>query len=337
MKKGIKKGIYGFFVTTVVTLVLVVACPSVQVYGLTQAEYNRQQELIAQGYSYEVVLDQIAEEFHGCDGPCGTGGIDGKLIGGGSGSSGSSGSGGQATPKPTEKPAHTHEYVEEITKPNSCTEDGVKTFKCSCGASYTEVLPAYGHDYQVDPSKHTDATCTELAAETLVCTDCGDEIVQPYGELAEHDYQLASDGKEATCTEPGRLHWVCSVCGDEYFEDQEPLDHDWNNEYTIEKSSNCTEQGMKDIRCKRCNKVKAGSEMVIEATGHLENPDHSITEATAFKDGKEIITCIRCEQVISETVIPKTMNSAWVIAGLCAILGSIVICAIFIARSRKQR
>ena len=33
---------------------------------------------------------------------------------------------------------HTHQYAEEITKAPTCTEEGVKTFKCSCNDSYTE-------------------------------------------------------------------------------------------------------------------------------------------------------------------------------------------------------
>lgn len=327
------------FVFTGLVLVMLIL-PSINAKSMTQAEYNRYNELTAQGYSPEVAWDQVQEEFHGSDGPFGTGGIDGKPVGGGSGGSGSgsgSGSSGTGGSGGGSKPAHTHEYVEEITKLNSCTEDGLKTFKCSCGKSYTEVLPAYGHDYQIDQSKHTDATCTELATETFVCQDCGDTFVQPYGELAEHDYKLASDSKEATCTEAGKLHWVCSVCGDEYFEDQEPLGHDWNKEYTIERSANCTEQGMKDIRCKRCNEVKTGSEMVIEATGHLENPSHTITEATAFKEGKEIITCMRCGEVISETAIPKTLNIPGLIAGCCVTVIIIFVVVVLITRSTKKK
>ena len=45
-----------------------------------------------------------------------------------------------------EKPAeHTHEYSSEVTTAATCTADGVKTFTCSCGDSYTEAIPATGH------------------------------------------------------------------------------------------------------------------------------------------------------------------------------------------------
>ena len=44
-----------------------------------------------------------------------------------------------------------HSYdTSEITKPATCTEDGVREFTCStCGGTYTEKIPAKGHDYVV--------------------------------------------------------------------------------------------------------------------------------------------------------------------------------------------
>jgi hypothetical protein len=339
MKKNVKKEIYKVLGTIAAIVVLATVAPAMHSKCMTQAEYNRFNELVGQGYSDEVAWDQVQEEFHAMDGPFGTGGLDGQLLsskpsgggsGGGSGSGGSGGSGGGG-----QKPAHTHEYAEEITKEPTCTEDGLRTYKCKCGASYTEVIPAYDHDYQIDQSKHTDATCTAQATETFVCTDCGDSFVQPYGEFAPHDYQLAGDSKEPTCTEAGHYHWVCFVCGDEYYEDQEALDHDWSKEYTIEKSSSCTESGLKDIRCSRCGEVKPGSEVMIEAIGHLENPSHAITEATTFKDGKEVITCVTCGEIISEVVLPKKMNITAVIAACCVVM-AVALLFIIISISKKK-
>lgn len=54
------------------------------------------------------------------------------------------------TPSPTPSPtdSHQHSYTETITKQPTCTEKGLKTFTCSCGDSYTEEIPALGHDFQ---------------------------------------------------------------------------------------------------------------------------------------------------------------------------------------------
>ena len=71
-----------------------------------------------------------------------------------SASSGGS-SGGSYTP-----PAqHTHTWnAGVVTKEATCTEAGVKTFTCSCGATYTEDIPAKGHNYN-----------------NGVCSNCGDK------------------------------------------------------------------------------------------------------------------------------------------------------------------
>ena len=40
---------------------------------------------------------------------------------------------------------HKHSYEEYVTKKASCTEKGEKTFECSCGDIYTEIIEAKGH------------------------------------------------------------------------------------------------------------------------------------------------------------------------------------------------
>lgn len=40
---------------------------------------------------------------------------------------------------------HTHSYTSAITKQPTCTADGVKTFTCKCGDTYTESIPAIDH------------------------------------------------------------------------------------------------------------------------------------------------------------------------------------------------
>lgn len=47
----------------------------------------------------------------------------------------------EETPAP-----HTHSYSASVTTPATCTDEGVKTFACACGHSYTEPLAAKGHN-----------------------------------------------------------------------------------------------------------------------------------------------------------------------------------------------
>ena len=53
---------------------------------------------------------------------------------------------------------HTHEYLESITIPATCTEEGTVTYTCDCGDGYVEKLQAKGHSF-VDG----------------LCADCGIE------------------------------------------------------------------------------------------------------------------------------------------------------------------
>lgn len=46
--------------------------------------------------------------------------------------------------------SHSHSYTGKVTTEATCTEAGIKTFTCSCGATYTETIPAKGHIYGED-------------------------------------------------------------------------------------------------------------------------------------------------------------------------------------------
>ena len=72
---------------------------------------------------------------------------------------------------------HTHSYTSKVTKPATCTENGVKTYTCECGDSYTETILATGHissDWIIDKnaainvkgSKHKECTVCKTVLET---------------------------------------------------------------------------------------------------------------------------------------------------------------------------
>lgn len=50
--------------------------------------------------------------------------------------------------KTASKPAHTHSYTSSVTANPTCANAGTKTFTCSCGDSYTESIPASGHQWE---------------------------------------------------------------------------------------------------------------------------------------------------------------------------------------------
>ena len=115
-----------------------------------------------------------------------------------------------ATTQPTEaptQPVHTHTWVEQ-PGPSviDCTLDREKNFKCSCGETKTETVPAPGHDLK--DWKVTTATCTEVGQKTTSCKRCGAGFV----------VELPATGHiwSAWIKETGLVHKrTCSECGAE--------------------------------------------------------------------------------------------------------------------------
>lgn len=117
------------------------------------------------------------------------------------------------SPSPSPDPGGcTHEYVVDSEKAPTCTVKGSTTYKCKlCGDSYTEDIPALGHDWQI------------------VGTG-GGTIVSP-SPSPDSSSSVASSGSESTseptsseppaptqppATEPEYTLYRCSRCGMEY-------------------------------------------------------------------------------------------------------------------------
>ena len=69
----------------------------------------------------------------------------------------------------TPAPPHTHEYRSAVTTQPGCESEGVKTFTCSCGDSYTKTVAAIGHSY-------ADGTCAN-------CGEADPDYVAPGAEI----------------------------------------------------------------------------------------------------------------------------------------------------------
>jgi predicted nucleic-acid-binding Zn-ribbon protein len=97
-----------------------------------------------------------------------------------------------------------------VTRSNTCTEDGIKHFKCTnCTAEKDEILEATGHNY-VD-TVHA-ATCTERGYTEHICQNCGISYNSDFTALAEHEYE-ETIVNPATCTTDGVKKLVCGHCG----------------------------------------------------------------------------------------------------------------------------
>lgn len=144
--------------------------------------------------------------------------------------SGNSGSNGND--KPVDKPSHKHSYSASVTAQPTCTSNGTKTYTCSCGDSYTESIPAYGHAWT-----HHDATghwgkeevtpgWDEPIYETrVVCGGCGAQFTstQAAGEHIAMDFWDNCENYHTEDVQTGTIHHD-AVYKDVWVEDSKAYD-----------------------------------------------------------------------------------------------------------------
>ena len=83
----------------------------------------------------------------------------------------------------TDPPAQSHDYRQTASTAATCTEAGSVTYTCAdCGDSYTETVPALGHDY---------AAADDAGDTIYTCTRCGDQ----HSELLPREYVSVKTGK----------------------------------------------------------------------------------------------------------------------------------------------
>lgn len=93
---------------------------------------------------------------------------------------------GANNPNYTEKEKHTHYYTSQVTREATCGQEGIRTYKCSCGHSYTESISKKSyHNWEY-------ATCTTPKK----CKDCG--VTE--GEAKAHSYSAL-------------YNYKCDMCG----------------------------------------------------------------------------------------------------------------------------
>ena len=165
------------------------------------------------------------------------------------------------TEKPTEHPAqkptepatqaHTHSYTATVTKQPTCTAEGVKTFRCSCGDSYTETISAAGHIFGAYVYNN-DATEAADGTETAACTICGakDTRTAAGTKIAHVHNYTAAVTKAATCAEEGVKTYTCS-CGSSYTEAVPVIAHSFG-EYVYNDDATTEKDGTKTATCSVC-------------------------------------------------------------------------------------
>ncbi len=117
--------------------------------------------------------------------------------------------------------SHSHSYTGEVTTEATCTTEGVMTYTCRCGDTYTESIPALGHKEDKPISNgngthdikcvrfdnchyyfHDDAACTYDVGTAVeggtkyTCTVCGYSYVEPAAAGKTYVASIGSTGYE---------------------------------------------------------------------------------------------------------------------------------------------
>lgn len=138
-------------------------------------------------------------------------------------------SGNNSNNKPTEKP-HVHKYNSGIvTKEPTCTDTGIKTYTCVDGDdSYTETIPALGHDYVTRTETVTikEAWDEPVLEPRYICCGCGEQFTNTT-DVCRHILAVPNDkcgSYYSDAVQVNTIHHpaetethtynVCSRCGD---------------------------------------------------------------------------------------------------------------------------
>lgn len=156
----------------------------------------------------------------------------------------------------TDGEAHVHTWDEgKVTKEPTCTDKGVKTLTCACGATKTEDIAAKGHKEVVVDAVAATCTTDGLSAGTK-CETCGAVLTaQKTVAATGHKY-----GEWKSADEAEHEH-ACSVCGA-----SEKAAHAWDDG-KVTKAATETETGEKVYTCKDCGHTKTEVLPILPPTG----------------------------------------------------------------------
>ena len=173
-----------------------------------------------------------------------------------------------------------------VTKKPTCTEPGIKTYKCSCGETRTESIPALGHKWS-EWTVVKEATEKEDGLKERTCSVCGEKEQQiiPKTGVHVHTWDSGTVTKKPTCTEPGIKTYKCS-CGETRTESIPALGHKWS-EWTVVKEATEKEDGLKERTCSVCGEKETS---IIPKIVIVDNGDGTATRTEEAPDGTIVKT-----------------------------------------------
>lgn len=159
-----------------------------------------------------------------------------------------------------------HEWTLVSSTAATCTEEGIKKYKCNyCEETLEETEGALGHIEVID--KAVSATCTTTGkTEGSHCSRCNtvlkeQKVTEAWGHLCTTGGTVTI---EATCTEKGTRKLDCDRCSETWYEDIEPTGHNWESG-ELNPAPTCTTVGRAVRTCLDCGTVET---VYYPALGH---------------------------------------------------------------------
>ena len=182
----------------------------------------------------------------------------------------------------------THTCTSEVTTEPTCTDEGVETYTCECGYTYTVGIEATGHTEVTGGTQGAHTKCSvcnealnsthSYSSEVTTPPTCTDEGVETYTCDCGYSYTQAIDpeGHVETAGGTSACHTKCLECG-------ETLSSEHTTTESVQTAATCKTDGVMKHSC-NCGYEYTST---ITATGHTKSEDENVTTCTEC--GEELV------------------------------------------------
>lgn len=212
-----------------------------------------------------------------------------------------------------------------ITKPATCSEQGVKTYTCSvCNDTKTENIAK-------NENNHTGATvlknkvnpsCSEngFSGDTY-CKDCDTKLSSGKNiEKTGHTWNSGVVTKASTCNQKGAKTYTCQKCNTTKTEDiaVDKTKHTGGTQTKNVVAASCRTTGYTgDVVCYGCGEILSAGQVVEKTQNHKASAPvkENIKDADCTHDGSydNVSYCEVCHKEMSRTKVEtKALGHTWV-------------------------
>lgn len=199
---------------------------------------------------------------------------------------------------------HTHSYTAKVTKEATCSANGIRTYTCSCGDTYTESIAKTAHSYADTVSK---AACSTQGYTTHTCKVCGYSYKDSYTPALGHSWGTWVTTKEPTEKATGTAERTCSRCGARESKTLDKLASSHVHSYTSKITTPAT-CGTTGVRTYICSCGDAYTETIAKTNSHSWGSWVTIKQPTVNSEGYAERKCSVCGLTESKTLDKLTSS-----------------------------